>query len=123
MCAAIGMRTTITLRDELDRRAKGGGSAARLQLQDLLDTSRRASAQTSKTCAMAGRNAMVCGGREPEPRPGCRPAGRFPTTRRANSISRRTEMDQDAKKTVLRMIPYGICVLTADDGSSEERRV
>src|SRR5438477_10466811 len=26
------------------------------------------------------------------------------------------EMDQDAKKTVLRMIPYGIYVLTADDG-------
>src|SRR5438105_13656534 len=25
-------------------------------------------------------------------------------------------MDQDAKKTVLRMIPYGIYVLTADDG-------
>src|SRR5205807_3708201 len=26
------------------------------------------------------------------------------------------KMDQDAKKTVLRMIPYGIYVLTADDG-------
>jgi len=26
-------------------------------------------------------------------------------------------MDQDAKKTALRMIPYGIYVLTADDGS------
>jgi flavin reductase (DIM6/NTAB) family NADH-FMN oxidoreductase RutF len=26
------------------------------------------------------------------------------------------EMDQDAKKTALRMIPYGIYVLTADDG-------
>ena len=25
-------------------------------------------------------------------------------------------MDQDAKKTALRMIPYGIYVLTADDG-------
>src|SRR5207247_10416988 len=29
---------------------------------------------------------------------------------------RRTEVDQDAKKTALRMIPYGIYVLTADDG-------
>src|SRR5580704_10129920 len=67
MCAAIGMRTTVTLRDELDRRAKGGGSAARLQLQDLVATSRRASARTSKTCATAGRNSTVCGGREPEP--------------------------------------------------------
>src|SRR5437764_12884587 len=28
----------------------------------------------------------------------------------------RVDMDQDAKKTVLRMIPYGIYVLTADDG-------
>src|SRR5271167_4418688 len=27
------------------------------------------------------------------------------------------KMDQDAKKTALRMIPYGIYVLTADDGS------
>src|SRR5208337_2329402 len=26
------------------------------------------------------------------------------------------KMDQDAKKTVLRMIPYGLYVLTADDG-------
>ena len=26
-------------------------------------------------------------------------------------------MDQDAKKTALRMIPYGIYVLTADDGN------
>jgi flavin reductase (DIM6/NTAB) family NADH-FMN oxidoreductase RutF len=26
-------------------------------------------------------------------------------------------MNADAKKTVLRMIPYGIYVLTADDGS------
>ncbi len=25
-------------------------------------------------------------------------------------------MDQDAKKSALRMIPYGIYVLTADDG-------
>src|SRR5438093_13417196 len=30
--------------------------------------------------------------------------------------TRRTEMDQDAKKTALRMMPYGIYVLTADDG-------
>src|SRR6266704_1164139 len=30
--------------------------------------------------------------------------------------ARRTDMDQDAKKTALRMIPYGIYVLTADDG-------
>jgi flavin reductase (DIM6/NTAB) family NADH-FMN oxidoreductase RutF len=28
-------------------------------------------------------------------------------------------MDTDAKKTVLRMIPYGIYVLTADDGSGK----
>src|ERR1700752_5344685 len=28
----------------------------------------------------------------------------------------RNEMDADAKKTALRMIPYGIYVLTADDG-------
>ncbi len=27
-------------------------------------------------------------------------------------------MDQDAKKTALRMIPYGIYVLTADDGKA-----
>src|SRR5947209_7020939 len=27
----------------------------------------------------------------------------------------RVDMDQDAKKTVLRMIPYGLYVLTADD--------
>src|ERR1700732_5161748 len=79
-------------------------------------TSRPASAPTCRTCATAGRNSIVCGAREPEPRPGCRPAGRFPTIRRTNSISRRTEMEQDAKKTVLRMIPYGIYVLTADDG-------
>jgi flavin reductase (DIM6/NTAB) family NADH-FMN oxidoreductase RutF len=31
-------------------------------------------------------------------------------------------MDQDAKKTALRMIPYGIYVLTADDGSGQCRR-
>src|SRR5215471_16639696 len=30
---------------------------------------------------------------------------------------RRMPMNQDAKKTALRMIPYGIYVLTADDGS------
>jgi flavin reductase (DIM6/NTAB) family NADH-FMN oxidoreductase RutF len=29
------------------------------------------------------------------------------------------KMDQDAKKTALRMIPYGIYVLTADDGSGD----
>src|SRR6185312_12053494 len=29
---------------------------------------------------------------------------------------RRMPMNQDAKKTALRMIPYGIYVLTADDG-------
>src|SRR5215470_1063907 len=29
---------------------------------------------------------------------------------------RRNDMDADAKKTALRMIPYGIYVLTADDG-------
>src|SRR5437763_12083986 len=29
---------------------------------------------------------------------------------------RRVPMNQDAKKTALRMIPYGIYVLTADDG-------
>src|SRR5690348_14632823 len=28
-------------------------------------------------------------------------------------------MDQDAKKTALRMIPYGIYVLTADDGKGK----
>ena len=31
-------------------------------------------------------------------------------------------MDQDAKKTALRMIPYGIYVLTADDGRQRRRR-
>ncbi|HJZ15875.1 MAG TPA: flavin reductase, partial [Stellaceae bacterium] len=113
MCAAIAMRTTVTFAMNW---IAGRKAEAALRGQDLVATSRRASARTSKTCATAGRNAMVCGGREPEPRPGCRPAGRFPTIRRANSISRRTEMDQDAKKTVLRMIPYGIYVLTADDG-------
>src|ERR1700730_8220256 len=35
---------------------------------------------------------------------------------RRRTRTRRTEMDQDAKKTALRMIPYGIYVLTADDG-------
>src|SRR5689334_291422 len=79
-------------------------------------TSRPASAPTCRTCATAGRNSMVSGGREPEPRPACRPATGFPIICPAIRTSRRTEMDQDAKKTVLRMIPYGIYVLTADDG-------
>src|SRR6266853_718631 len=79
-------------------------------------TSRPASAPTCGTCATGGRNSTVCGGREPRARPTCRPAGRFSIIRPTNSSSRRTEMDQDAKKTVLRMIPYGIYVLTADDG-------
>ena len=30
-------------------------------------------------------------------------------------------MDANAKKTVLRMIPYGIYVLTADDGKATSR--
>ena len=30
-------------------------------------------------------------------------------------------MNQDAKKTALRMIPYGIYVLTADDGRAMSR--
>src|SRR5262249_44446006 len=34
----------------------------------------------------------------------------------ASDRARRAEMDQEAKKTALRMIPYGIYVLTADDG-------
>src|SRR5438309_9459108 len=78
-------------------------------------TSRPASAPACGTCATAGRNSMVCGECEPEPRPACRPAARLPIIR-PEIRSRRTEMDQDAKKTVLRMIPYGIYVLTADDG-------
>ena len=31
-------------------------------------------------------------------------------------------MNNDAKKTVLRMIPYGIYVLTAEDGKAISRR-
>ena len=31
-------------------------------------------------------------------------------------------MNADAKKTVLRMIPYGIYVLTADDGTATFRQ-
>src|ERR1700683_1649756 len=58
------------------------------------------------------------------PRPGMTPnapaglASRPPTRCSApiRHPQRRTLMDADAKKTALRMIPYGIYVLTADDG-------
>src|ERR1700683_3086187 len=58
------------------------------------------------------------------PRPGMTPnapaglASRPPTRCSApiRHPQRRNHMDADAKKTALRMIPYGIYVLTADDG-------
>src|SRR5258708_20706834 len=50
-----------------------------------------------RPCQFCG-DAMYCGGKTgPNPQ-------------------RRNDMDADAKKTALRMIPYGIYVLTADDG-------
>src|SRR5690349_24900516 len=44
-------------------------------------------------------------------------SGMAPRQANPPPFPRRWAMDQDAKKTALRMIPYGIYVLTADDGN------